>query len=631
MTWFKCGGGGGGIPAALKSLMNSVFNKKFGTAEIYPPETWPDTVNLMGPLEEKTVSGSIVTFSDGSDDVPLKSCEVTIPANLDGVSSVDVVQCGANIWNEQWETGSYNTDTGEPGYSSTRIRSKDDIYVKGVTSIYIVSPENVRCIFMDENKTVLGSPSAVHNGVVTPTTGAVYMRWYTGAGYGGTYNNDISFNLDITDTVYHAYNGTTHTASLGRTIHGGSADIVNGTGTGTHKRVKFSDLEWTRDLRGDNPIFMSATIADMKIYSRGELPSIVANGFTIRTSHSRSVLASQMSDNEMTALENYGIIVFRYDSATSKEDMLEALGNEYITYPLATAEDFTFTPVPINSRLADNTMWGDGDLEVVYRSSGTQTIIQPTLISKTITENGTYTASADNADGYSSVTVNVPTGTTEPFKVLSINGTAGTETFTADNAGTYMFLVGTSAQGSASITSSVTPDLTFSKQSSDNRGLFGAIYTLGVGDTVTMTNSVVSWVYNTKVVVEMNISVSAVIDSSIVNDGTLPTFTPSISGNALFISMAGGRSGDNSYDRTYTDLNSFEFFGKVETGIFLRIRYGSTVPNYQLYGYDGGCALAIALSVNNPPVLLMGGFNSSSEPEIESENSNDNEEDPINE
>ena len=145
-----------------------------------------------------------------------------------------------------------------------------------------------------------------------------------------------------------------------------------------------------------------------------------------------------------------------------------------------------------------------------------------------------------------------------------------------------------------------------------------------------MSNTVVSWVYNTKVVVELNISVSAVIDSTIVNDGTITSFSPSISGNALFISMAGGRSNDNSYDRTYTDLNSFEFFGKVETGIFLRIRYGSTVPSYQLYGYDGGCALAIALSVNNSPSLLMGGFGSSNSEEestnSEEENSNNEQE-----
>lgn len=36
----------------------------------------------------------------------------------------------------------------------------------------------------------------------------------------------------------------------------------------------------------------------------------------------------------------------------------------------------------------------------------------PTLITKSITANGTYNASSDSADGYSSVSVNVPTGST---------------------------------------------------------------------------------------------------------------------------------------------------------------------------------------------------------------------------
>ena len=229
MAWYRAGGGG--IPSSLKTGMNNVLNKKFGTSTTYPPSDWPSDVNLLGPLPIKTASGAIASFADGADDVPIKNCIANIDRNLTGVSSVGVVHCGANIWDEQWETGSYDPNTGETSYSSTRIRSKNDIYVKGVTSIYIVSPENIRCIFMDENKTVLGAPSAVSNAVVTPTTGAVYMRWYTGAGYGGTYNNDISFNLDITDTVYHAYHVETHTAQLGRTIYGGTADVVNGTGT----------------------------------------------------------------------------------------------------------------------------------------------------------------------------------------------------------------------------------------------------------------------------------------------------------------------------------------------------------------------------------------------------------------
>ena len=53
MAYFRSGGGG--IPAALKTGMNNVLNKKFGTTgQDYNPNDWPDDVNLMGALEIKT-------------------------------------------------------------------------------------------------------------------------------------------------------------------------------------------------------------------------------------------------------------------------------------------------------------------------------------------------------------------------------------------------------------------------------------------------------------------------------------------------------------------------------------------------------------------------------------------------
>ena len=66
----------------------------------------------------------------------------------------------------------------------------------------------------------------------------------------------------------------------------------------------------------------------------------------------------------------------------------------------------------------------------------------PELIKKNITENGTYTAASDNADGYSSVTVNVPSGgsaaETQLIQLIqrtatSINIPSGT-TIIGDNA-----------------------------------------------------------------------------------------------------------------------------------------------------------------------------------------------------
>lgn len=78
----------------------------------------------------------------------------------------------------------------------------------------------------------------------------------------------------------------------------------------------------------------------------------------------------------------------------------------------------------------------------------------PTLITKNITQNGTYNASSDNADGYSSVTVNVSGGggasvTFTPVKVFDETGigasswtdTDGLTTMTVDG-GTYTATAG---------------------------------------------------------------------------------------------------------------------------------------------------------------------------------------------
>lgn len=54
---------------------------------------------------------------------------------------------------------------------------------------------------------------------------------------------------------------------------------------------------------------------------------------------------------------------------------------------------------------------GTGDVEI-------GTVIEPTLGTKAITQNGTYNASSDNLDGFSSVTVNVPSAPTKKYNLL---------------------------------------------------------------------------------------------------------------------------------------------------------------------------------------------------------------------
>ena len=287
MAWFRAGGGG--IPSSLKSDMNDVFNKKFGTVlQDYPPKDWPGTVNLMGPLPERTVSGSVVTFSDGADDVPLKSCAVTIAPTLDGVSSVDVVQTGKNFidFASNVNTGtsvgltfsatadggiSYSgTATGTFGYATSEF----DFAIKsGQTFTFSRNADfdyihRIRLVFSDNTTANVSIYHGNTSVTYTPEKDIKAVRLLLAGLTANTYYNDtvyIQTEYGSTPTSFEPYSETTHTANLGRIIYGGEVDVVNGTGT---------------DENGN---------------------------------------------------------------------------------------DFTFTPVPIISRLGDNTLWADGDLSVTYR------------------------------------------------------------------------------------------------------------------------------------------------------------------------------------------------------------------------------------------------------------------------
>lgn len=62
----------------------------------------------------------------------------------------------------------------------------------------------------------------------------------------------------------------------------------------------------------------------------------------------------------------------------------------------------------IRGKLGSSTQFKPSEMASAIASIGGGST--PTLITKSITENGTYVASDDSADGYSQVTVNVPSG-----------------------------------------------------------------------------------------------------------------------------------------------------------------------------------------------------------------------------
>lgn len=138
-----------------------------------------------------------------------------IPVNVVSGDN-EVVVCGKNIWDEQWEQGfiQFNKDASNWGQnvaSTTQIRSKNYIQVDNTKTYYGYLGANsvIFAIIYDENKQPIASGNYgyinITNQTFTLPANARYIRFYTIGDYGGTYNNDICINVSDTNINGHYY------------------------------------------------------------------------------------------------------------------------------------------------------------------------------------------------------------------------------------------------------------------------------------------------------------------------------------------------------------------------------------------------------------------------------------------
>lgn len=249
MTLFRVGpaGGGGGIPSALKNAMNAVFNKKFETSSVdYPPEDWPDEVNLLGPLPEKSGTGNLVHCPDGAKLVPLAEWKVNIPYTSAGVSSLSCSNTGKNHFSplEQFEQMNISA-TSAAGSTYAEIKSASTNRISTVNLIRIPAGHSwyVSCAsgfdlfltFFDSDQLYLRQ----------------YKQWTDTKGFTSSEcawlgitlrksdnsaltpsdadNAKIQLEISLYPTEYADWNYEPESVSLGQTIYGGIVDLVRGT------------------------------------------------------------------------------------------------------------------------------------------------------------------------------------------------------------------------------------------------------------------------------------------------------------------------------------------------------------------------------------------------------------------
>lgn len=231
----------GSISLDTANEVGAVLNKKFNTARGFKPSEWASAISFLEPLPERTASGGIANIQDGADKVPVKSWLVTLPANLSGYTAVNVVKAGKNLFDGYTKGSGVNSSTGAifpnnngaiSGYIP--IKPNTAFYVSGLTDTI-----HSFVAYYKADKTYISRTNGSNKTYISATTPSecYYIIVYQYA------NNDIGTidDVDNLQTQLEIGNAATtfepYTApevsevDLGRTIYGGTADIVNGQGT----------------------------------------------------------------------------------------------------------------------------------------------------------------------------------------------------------------------------------------------------------------------------------------------------------------------------------------------------------------------------------------------------------------
>lgn len=248
-----------------------------------PTPPVPENAYLLNNLSD--LPADIASFNDGTD-LPMASLKVTVtpyqdlshgdpsPENICPIIGWDeavVSVSGVNVWDEEWENGSYSATGQKVTSAANRIRCKNPIPVKPNTTYYFENFVYILCQF-DKNGDFISfiqlGIDAMNNPSHTYTVGTntYYITWASVQQYGTTYNHDISINYPSTDTEYHAYNGRTYTIDLDGTRYGGVVDATNGTMDDT--------LDHIASYNGE--ALPSTWISDRDVYAEGTTPTIGA-------------------------------------------------------------------------------------------------------------------------------------------------------------------------------------------------------------------------------------------------------------------------------------------------------------------------------------------------------------------
>ena len=392
------------MPADIETDMNAVLNKKMGTSITYAPDTWANTVNLMGKLPEKTATGTIASFDDGADDVPVAEGVFNIvatqagtgdpsPSNvrpISGFTECNIVKAGKNLLNTQAYTGlGYNKGI---GYEVSFIEDSSATITTNTISYDVpmwgglafktaplpagnyklnidcstITDARISVYKIDENNITIAqsnyTSATILTSLVTVNKNEYIAIWIGSATAQTITITKPQIEVGTTATAYEPYTATPYpvdwTTEAG-TVYGGTFDSVTGVLTVDIIGVNLGSLNWAKGTYTfyatlSNVLINSSSLQACSCYKIGAYATTGAN-----------------LENLSVSLQPTGQIFIKDTDKMSgtEDDFKQAVSGQTITYELETPVTYQLTPQQINTLLGSNNIYCDtGDSTITYRA-----------------------------------------------------------------------------------------------------------------------------------------------------------------------------------------------------------------------------------------------------------------------
>ena len=364
-----------------------------------------------------TASGAIASFSDGADDLPLKSLIVDInptqdlhgqenpyPAgggkNLLYVPNPETVTINGVTWTLN-QNGSITVNGTATGASTYRYISQETGEEFNGDYFFQCFPT----ISIDDfhgGVQVSGVWFSIHGDRTTRfsgISGKIQQMWFqvkTGHTLNTTFYPMIYKASEPTPTAWSPYenicpisgwtevnvnhsdadmtNPTTLTIQLGQTVYGAKLYPLEGKAVIDMAMVDLGTLEWQRMTDRTYAVFRpTSVITNMKHYPSGTgNPNMICSRYPCIITTFYNDFGDANNDNKLTYIRSGGQsnkIAVQDSAYTDEASFTVAMNGVQLCYELAEPLEIQLTPNQVNSLYGVNNIWADsGDTEVEYRA-----------------------------------------------------------------------------------------------------------------------------------------------------------------------------------------------------------------------------------------------------------------------